>query len=107
MLDNLLLATAFAAWLIGVGSHLYADGFVTDARHLLAIMSPRTFSAVALLWVGWWLAVVVLFVCVFTIALSHKSRALSLAAFVSAAYAVPLLLFGLFAHYISGSQYAL
>lgn len=89
---RLLLAMAGVAWLVSVGGNLYAEAFVTNVSHnRLAIMSPRTFTEVVFVWVGWGIAMAALLLCGVTLALFRRSRTLVLAAIVSALYALPLL----------------
>jgi len=57
---RVLLALGVIAWLIGVGGYLCTRAFISDALVPRAVMSPRTFTQVTLISVGWWLSVVVL-----------------------------------------------
>jgi len=87
---RILLAAAAAAWVVGAGGYFVANALVSDVRAPLTVMSPRTFTAIALLWAGWWLSVATLALAVLTLAISHKSRTLLFAVLVGAAYALPL-----------------
>src|SRR5260370_14692600 len=88
---RLLLALGVIAWLIGVGGYLYARAFVSNALLPRAVMSPRTFTQVASISVGWWLSVVALAPALVLWAISRGFRASTLpAVLVSALYVLPL-----------------
>ncbi len=100
---RLLLALGVIAWLIGVGGYLYARAFVSNALLPRAVMSPRTFTQVASISVGWWLSVVVLALALVLWAISRGFRASTLpAVLVSALYVLPLGFVALFGRHLHG-----
>jgi len=100
---RLLLTLGVIAWLIGVGGYLYARAFVSNALTPRAVMSPRTFTQVASISVGWWLSVVVLALALVLLAVSRGFRASTLPAImVSALYVVPFGFVAVFGRYLHG-----
>ena len=100
---RLLLALSVIAWLIGVSGYLYARAFVSDALVPRAVMSPRTFTQVTSISVGWWLSVVLLVLALVLLAISRGFRASTLpAVLVSALYVLPLGFVGLFGRHHHG-----
>jgi hypothetical protein len=98
---RLLLVLSVIAWVIGVGGYLYAHLFVSDGLAPSAVMSPRTFTQVMSISVGWWLSVVVLLIAIVLLAVSRGSRASTLpAVVVSALYVLPLAFLAVFGWYV-------
>src|SRR5215471_9078647 len=88
---------------LGVGGYLCARAFVSDALVPRAVMSPRTFTQVTLISVGWWLSVVVLAFSLVLLAISRGFRASTLpAVLVSALYVSPLCFVALFGRHLHG-----
>jgi hypothetical protein len=91
LVHRLLLVFAVIAWLIGIGGYLYARNFVSDRLAPVAVMSPRTFTEVAMISVGWWLSVAVLALALILLAISRGVPTSTLpAVVVSALYVLPL-----------------
>src|SRR5262252_10380015 len=88
---RLLLTLGAIGWLIGIGGYVYASVFVSEQLAPRAVMSPRTFTQVMAISVGWWLSVVVLAFALVLLAISRSFRASTLpAVVVSALYVLPL-----------------
>jgi hypothetical protein len=102
--DRVLLALGVIAWLMGVGGYLCARAFVSDALAPRAVMSPRTFTQVTLISVGWWLSVVVLALALVPLAISRGFRTSTLlpTVLVSALYVLPLGFVALFGRHLHG-----
>jgi len=100
---RLLLVLGVIAWLISVGGCLYARAFVSNVLAPRAVMSPRTFTQVTSISVGWWLSVVVLALALVLLAISRGFRASTLpAVLVSALYVLPLGFVALFGRHFHG-----
>jgi hypothetical protein len=100
---RLLLTLSLIAWLIGIGGYLYARAFVSEELAPRAVTSPRTFTQVTSISVGWWLSVVVLVLALVLLAISRGFRASTLpAVLVSALYVLPLGFVGLFGRHHHG-----
>jgi hypothetical protein len=84
-----LLALAGAAWIIAVGGNVYAQLFVSDAVGPLDVMSAQTLTGVLVLWVAWGIAALAFVLSLYALWSQQRTRASTLAAFVSGAYVLP------------------
>ncbi len=60
LVQRLLLWSAGAAWVVGLGGYAYASIFKPHTSVLEATWSPSTFASVTWVFVGLWVALIVL-----------------------------------------------
>lgn len=85
------MAASILSWLILIGGLTYSVLFVTnEVKTELSIMSPRTFTQVSTVYVGWLVSCVALLLTIVSLYVRGATKAFWLSLALSSFYAIPI-----------------
>ena len=89
--SNVVLVTAIVAWAVCLFGVIYSNLFVSDELPTeRSIMSPRTFTSIYLVMVGWLISCAAFVASIVAIIFSVRNKAIYSAAILSSIYFLPL-----------------